>query len=716
MSNGFASLGIREQLVQSLQASGITEPTPIQRQAIPALMSGADVIAQAQTGTGKTLAFVLPMLELIDVEKPHVQGLILTPTRELAIQISHELSMLAPVVGAKVLAAYGGQDVERQLRKLQGAIHIVVGTPGRLLDHLRRESVEFFKLQMLVLDEADQMLHMGFLHEVQEIISQTSSRRQTMLFSATMPQQVRGLAKAYMRDPKEIQIESKQVTLKEIDQVLIETTDRGKQDALIGAIEEYKPFLAMIFCRTKRRASTLNEALQELGYASDELHGDLSQAKREQVMKRFRDAKIEFLVATDVAARGLDVEGVTHVFNYDIPQDAESYIHRIGRTGRAGQKGVAVTFATPRDMFNLELIEKGIKMSIKKAGGLGRRVRNKDNDELVALEEGAERKGSGRRVAGNAAGGRGGRGQAEQGRGDRSAQGRYPSARGGERADRGQGARGRGGQGEPRREPQGRGAQGRGAVNRGQAARSGGESAGRGQAARRGGDRQQGWEFGRQRGEASGTQEQGANVRGASRRLGADGGARGAEHGRGGQRSEAAAGARPARSDWRGSGGGAVSLYDDKRGRRTERADRGDRGAVGGGRAAAGAQASERAERGTSGGRNEGTRSAGQEREGVRTSELRGGTRGKDSRGRAGTASQGGSASGGRTSGDGGRRNSNTPSGRSGGTGEGGYRSGGYKGSGARSGGPKGGGARSGGLKGSGGRSSSPAGRGGKKF
>jgi ATP-dependent RNA helicase DeaD len=405
MSSGFASLGIREGLVGVLQASGVIEPTPIQREAIPVLLKGTDVIAQAQTGTGKTLAFVLPILETIDVESADVQALILTPTRELAIQITNELKDLVPVTGAKVLAAYGGQDVEKQLRKLQGNIHIVVGTPGRLLDHLRRGSINFYKLKILVLDEADQMLHMGFLHEVKDIIAQTSPYRQTLLFSATMPEQVMNLSKAYMKEAKEIKIQSKQVTLTEIEQVLVPTTDRQKQDALIAAIKQYKPYLAMIFCRTKARAIALNEALQELGLMSDELHGDLSQAKREQVMKRFRDGRIELLVATDIAARGLDVEGVTHVFNYDVPQDAESYIHRIGRTGRAGDTGVAVTFATERDMPTIELIEKGIKMSLRGSSEPKvRRVRSSSEDNLEQ-----EGRGSGRRNSGAARSGRSGR-------------------------------------------------------------------------------------------------------------------------------------------------------------------------------------------------------------------------------------------------------------------------------------------------------------------
>lgn len=365
MSNTtFQSLGIREELAEVLRANGIVQPTPIQREAIPYAAAGTDLIAEAQTGTGKTLAFALPMLERINPGSDAVQGLILTPTRELAIQITAELKKLAPAVGARVLAAYGGQDVERQLRKLEGAVHLVVATPGRLLDHLRRGSISLGKLKVLVLDEADQMLHMGFLPEVEAILAQTPARRQTLLFSATMPQQVRQLAQQVLRNPQEVRIRAKQVTLSEIKQIVVQTTDRAKQDDLCKLIDQYRPYLAVVFCRTKRRASTLNQALQERGYAADELHGDLSQAKREQVMKRFREAKLQLLVATDVAARGLDVEGVTHVFNYDIPPDAESYIHRIGRTGRAGQTGMAVTFAAAKDRAALETIERGIRMTL----------------------------------------------------------------------------------------------------------------------------------------------------------------------------------------------------------------------------------------------------------------------------------------------------------------------------------------------------------------
>ncbi len=372
MPTDFLSLGIRTELNESLKQLGAKVPTPVQLQAIPILLSGKDIVAQAQTGTGKTFAFLLPILERVKGNKPYVQALIITPTRELALQITTELNKLAFKVGANVLAAYGGQDVERQIKKLKGSIHIVVGTPGRILDHIRRGTITLGGVSMLVLDEADQMLHMGFLPDVEHIIKQTSPKRQTMLFSATIPVSIRNLARRYMKNPVDIQIESKRITLDEIRQVVVATTDRAKQDTLCKLLDDFRPYLALIFCRTKRRTAALNKALLERGYLSDELHGDLSQAKREQVMKRFREAKLQILVATDVAARGLDVEGITHVFNYDTPADAESYIHRIGRTGRAGEKGLAITLATPGDSTSIQVIEKGIGMSIEKTGTVAR--------------------------------------------------------------------------------------------------------------------------------------------------------------------------------------------------------------------------------------------------------------------------------------------------------------------------------------------------------
>lgn len=369
----FAKLGVSEERVAILKAMGIITPTPVQEETIPIVKAGHDVISQAQTGTGKTLAFVLPMLDKIKTDVQQIQGLIVTPTRELAIQITTEIKkLLTREDGIKVLAVYGGQDVEAQLFKLKGNIHIVVATPGRLLDHLRRETIALDGVRMLVLDEADQMLHMGFLKEVEEILRQTPYKKQAMLFSATMPASIREMAGRILRNPQHVTVKSERVTVKDIRQWVVETSDREKQATLVRLLEETQPYLSIIFCRTKRRANTLNVALQEMGYSSDELHGDLSQAKREQVMKRFRDAKLQLLVATDVAARGLDVEGVTHVFNYDVPIDVESYIHRIGRTGRAGEKGLAITLIAPKDRRELADIENGIQMVMERRSEEGR--------------------------------------------------------------------------------------------------------------------------------------------------------------------------------------------------------------------------------------------------------------------------------------------------------------------------------------------------------
>lgn len=362
----FTSLGIREQFVNRLKEGGVFHPTPIQEAAIPVLISGQDLIAQAQTGTGKTLAFALPLLEKFNPQSDVIQGLVVTPTRELAIQITAEMRKLAPLVGAHILPVYGGQDVEAQSRKLKGKPSIVVCTPGRLLDHMRRGTVSLGRVRTLVLDEADQMLHMGFLADVEAIIRELPNQRQTMLFSATMPDPIKRLAKGYMNRPQDIKIQGKKITLEEIKQFVVETTDRAKQQTLFRMLELYSPYLAVIFCRTKIRAKKLTEAMLDNGFNVDELHGDLTQSKREQVMERFRKAELQYLVATDVAARGLDVEGVTHVFNYDIPLDSESYIHRIGRTGRAQQKGTAVTLVAAKDRSLLVKIEQGIQATLKR--------------------------------------------------------------------------------------------------------------------------------------------------------------------------------------------------------------------------------------------------------------------------------------------------------------------------------------------------------------
>lgn len=365
MEMDFLTLGIKEDLVDILRNNGISEPTEIQANAIPILLQGEDVIAQSQTGTGKTLAFVLPMLQKIDISSPYIQGLIITPTRELAIQITRAVEKYAPGLGVNVLALYGGQNVERQLKRLKGNPHMVIGTPGRIADHLLRKTVDFSNVSMLVLDEADVMLNMGFIREVEYIIKATPGKRQSMLFSATIPRGLKTLAAHYMKKPTQVRIQSRHVTLDEIKELVVETTEDEKINTLCSLIDGVNPFLAIVFCKTKARSSEVNEALIRRGYASDELHGDLSQSKRNQVMRRFRDARLQILVATDIAARGLDIEGVSHIFNYDIPQDVESYIHRIGRTGRAGQTGVAYTFVTPRDHDSLKMIENGINRKIE---------------------------------------------------------------------------------------------------------------------------------------------------------------------------------------------------------------------------------------------------------------------------------------------------------------------------------------------------------------
>jgi len=360
----FNDLKLSEKLVTTLKKQGIKEPTPVQQEAIPAILAGADIIAQSQTGTGKTLAFLLPMFEQFDPNSDKVQGLIVTPTRELAIQITEVANMLNKDCDFGILAAYGGQDISRQLKKLKNGIHLIIATPGRLLDHLRRESVSLNFLKMMVLDEADQMLLLGFRPEIESILRLTSKKKQLLCFSATMESAVKKIAYQNMNNPIEISVQKKKITLDAINQIVIKTTDRKKQDDLKTQLEEDRPFMAIIFCRTKRRVDILDTALSQAGFDCERLHGDITQSKRERIMKNFRNLKIQYLIATDVAARGLDISGVTHIYNYDIPENPEIYIHRIGRTGRAGETGIATTFAAPKDEALLKEIEKAIKMNL----------------------------------------------------------------------------------------------------------------------------------------------------------------------------------------------------------------------------------------------------------------------------------------------------------------------------------------------------------------
>ena len=376
MSKGFSSLRISGEFVEHLESRRITEPTPVQSQSIPVLLAGKDLIAQAQTGTGKTLAFLLPIMQKLDPGDRSVQALIISPTRELALQITDEAKKLTEVKPANILAAYGGQDVNRQIHRLKGAVQIVIGTPGRLLDHVNRGSVNLSKVKFLVLDEADQMLDMGFLRDVEKIIAATPKSRQTLLCSATMPKAIQTLSVKHLKDPSNVKIEGKAATVDAIFQLAVDVADDQKQQTLLELIKEMNPFLALIFCRTKRRAHALCRALKERGLAADELHGDLPQGKRERVMQTFRDMKTQYLVATDVAARGIDVDGITHVFNYDLPHDPEGYVHRIGRTGRAGKDGIAVTLVTRADAQEFARIERFIGVTAARRGedGVKRQV------------------------------------------------------------------------------------------------------------------------------------------------------------------------------------------------------------------------------------------------------------------------------------------------------------------------------------------------------
>ena len=348
----FSELQLSPELLKAVERSGFEEATPIQAATIPLALEGRDVIGQAQTGTGKTAAFGLPMLEEIDASKHELQGLVIAPTRELAIQTQEELYRLGRDKKVKVQAVYGGADIGRQIRGLKDRPHIVVGTPGRMLDHINRHTLKLGTVRTLVLDEADEMLNMGFLEDIEKIISQVPEERQTLLFSATMPPAIKNIGVKFMKNPEHVQIKAKEMTADLIDQYYVRAKDFEKFDIMTRLLDVQTPDLAIVFGRTKRRVDELAR-----GYKAEGIHGDLSQQKRMSVLRSFKNGHLDILVATDVAARGLDISGVTHVYNYDIPQDPESYVHRIGRTGRAGKGGMSVTFVTPNEMSYLHTIE-----------------------------------------------------------------------------------------------------------------------------------------------------------------------------------------------------------------------------------------------------------------------------------------------------------------------------------------------------------------------
>jgi ATP-dependent RNA helicase DeaD len=349
MVSSFEALGLQEHFLQAIVKMGFSQPTPIQQEAIPALLSGRDVIGQAQTGTGKTAAFMLPLLQKLDTTQRSIQALVLAPTRELAKQVAEAGDQLAQETGYKILAVYGGQSYTIQTRAINRGVHVVVGTPGRLLDLMKQNLLDLSQVHTLVLDEADEMLEMGFIDDVESILKELSDERQIALFSATMPEAIRKLANRYLQDPQRISVNPTQITVAETEQRFYRVREGNKLAALTRLLEVEDVTSGLIFVRTKARSQELADSLSDSGFSADVLNGDLNQNRREQVLGRFRQHTLQFLVATDVAARGLDIDDVSHVINYDFPQDAEDYVHRIGRTGRAGKTGIAITLLTPAE-------------------------------------------------------------------------------------------------------------------------------------------------------------------------------------------------------------------------------------------------------------------------------------------------------------------------------------------------------------------------------
>src|SRR5699024_1370435 len=320
----FNELNISQQVLRALEEMGFEEATPIQAETIPHGLAGKDIIGQAQTGTGKTAAFGIPMIEQFEQNAKGVQGLVIAPTRELAIQVAAEINRLGRFKRVRALAVYGGQQMGRQIRALKDRPQIVVATPGRLLDHLKRRTIRLHDIQTVVLDEADEMLNMGFIDDIKEILRLVPEQRQTLLFSATMPKEIREIATTLMKQPIEVKIKAKEMTVKNIDQYFMEVPERQKFDTLTNHLDLHSPKLAIVFARTKKRVDEITAGLQVRGFRAEGIHGDLTQGKRTSVLRKFKDERIEILVATDVAARGLDISGVTHVYNFDIPQDPES--------------------------------------------------------------------------------------------------------------------------------------------------------------------------------------------------------------------------------------------------------------------------------------------------------------------------------------------------------------------------------------------------------
>ena len=361
----FEELQLDDRIIRAITEMGFEEASPIQAQAIPVVLEGRDMIGQAQTGTGKTAAFGLPLLQKVDPKVKKLQAVVLLPTRELAIQVAEELRRFAKFMhGIKVLPVYGGQDIVRQIRALKDGTQIVVGTPGRVMDHMRRKTVKMDHVHTVVLDEADEMLNMGFLEDMETILSQLPEERQTLMFSATMPQAIADIAKKFQKDPVTVRVIKKELTVPKVTQYYYEVKPKNKVEVMCRLLDMYSPKLSIVFCNTKRQVDELVQALQGRGYFAEGLHGDLKQVQRDRVMESFRNGRTDILIATDVAARGIDVGNVEAVFNYDIPQDDEHYVHRIGRTGRAGREGKAFSLVVGKEVYKLRDIQRYCKTKI----------------------------------------------------------------------------------------------------------------------------------------------------------------------------------------------------------------------------------------------------------------------------------------------------------------------------------------------------------------
>lgn len=386
----FRELNIAEELQKAIDDLGFEEATPIQAQSIPLIMEGRDIIGQAQTGTGKTCAFGIPAVDMLDPETESIQVLILCPTRELAIQSSEEIKSLTKYKsGIRILPVYGGQPIDRQIRALKNRPQIIIGTPGRIMDHMRRRTLKLANLKMIILDEADEMLNMGFREDIDTILKDVAGERQTILFSATMPKEILDLTKKYQKNPIHVRVSHKELTVPSIEQYYIMVNSVSKPEMLSRIVDANDIKLALVFCNTKKRVDELATELQSRGYAAEALHGDMRQDQRDKVMMKFRKGQFDILIATDVAARGIDVDDVEAVFNYDLPNDDEYYVHRIGRTGRAGKAGKAYTFIVGREINKLKDIQRFTKSVVTqmKPPSIMDVEENKMNKVIVSIKK-----------------------------------------------------------------------------------------------------------------------------------------------------------------------------------------------------------------------------------------------------------------------------------------------------------------------------------------